>query len=258
MRAALIAPEQLLDVVQPFSDYHLVLTHRVIYNSRYCNWCRQRSKAGDWILLDNSAREKNGRSVPMKDITLAALLIRPSTVFLPDFMFDGEGSLDELENALRSPHVRTLRRFIPDLKFAAVVQGLDVSEWLECFDILNDTRNGIDVLGIPMLTTQLFGSRVECLAAIEKKIHKSKKRCHLLGVWHTSDLRTVCTESQFVFVNGVDTSKPVRLAMQGKTLDDWGAQTRNVGDLDRRHAVVDTELVERNCREFVEICKGGQ
>jgi len=253
MRAALISPTEFLNDIQPFSDYHLVLTHKVIFDHKYQEYYKWRSKQGDFIILDNSAAEKKGRSVPLKDVVLAALLIRPKVVFLPDYLFDSDRTLDELENALRSPHLRFMYRTIPDIKFAAVVQGIDPDDWLECFHILNDRNNGIDVLGIPMLTTYLFGSRYKALSKIAKRV---KKTCHLLGVWKGTPLSELKKEREFDFVMGVDTSKPVKLAVKGRTLEQWTSLEKDRDFIDRKHNSVDLDLLRENCEGFVELCKG--
>jgi len=251
MKAALISPTEFLHDIQPYSDYHLILTHKVIYDKQYCNFYAERSKAGDYILLDNSAAEKKGRSVPLKDVVLAAILTKPKVVFLPDYLLDSDRTLDELENALRSPHVRFLRRVMPDIKFAAVVQGIDANDWLECFHILNDSRNGIDVLGIPMLTTYLFGSRSIVLEQIKRKVRKS---CHLLGFWKGTPLDEIYKEKQYDFVMGIDTSKPVKLALQGKPLRSWLDIERDREFIDRSHNHFNSELLKENCKGFVEAC----
>lgn len=253
MKAALISPAEFLNEVQPYSNYHLVLTHRVIFDRKYCAFYKERSKAGDFLILDNSAAEKKGRSVPLKDVVLAALLIRPKVVVLPDYLFDSDRTLDELEDALRSPHLRFMYRTIPDIKFAAVVQGIDPDDWLECFHILNDRNNGIDILGIPMLTTYLFGSRYEALKKIAKRV---KKQCHLLGFWHGVPLEELKKEREFDFVMGVDTSKPVKLAVKGKSLDEWTTLEKDRDFIDRKHNDVNLELLRRNCEGFVNLCKG--
>jgi len=252
MRVALISPTEFLYQVQPYSDYHLVLTHKVIHSHKYQDFYRERSKAGDFIILDNSALENKAKSRPLKDVVLAAVLVRPSAVILPDYLFDSDRTLDELENALRSPALRFLRRVIPDIKLCAVIQGVDESDWLECFNILNDSRNGIDILGIPMLTTHLFGSRYEALRRISRRI---KKQVHLLGFWHDVPLEEIKREREFDFVLGVDTSKPVRLAVQGKDLSHWTELEKDREFIDKKHGGVDSELLRRNCEGFVELCK---
>ena len=252
MRAALISPVEFLNEVQPFSDYHLALTHRVIYDRRYQDFYRERSKKGDFIILDNSALENKAKSHPLKDVVLAAVLIKPSVVILPDFLFDSDRTLDELENALLSPQLRFMRRVIPDIKLCAVVQGVDKDDWLECFHILNDSKNGIDILGVPMLTTHLFGSRYEALRRISRRI---KKQVHLLGFWHDVPLEEIKREREFDFVTGVDTSKPVRLAIQGKDLSHWTELEKDREFIDRKHNSVDLDLLRRNCEEFVKLCK---
>jgi len=252
MRAALISPTQFLDQVQPFSDYHLLLTHKVIYDAKYRDFYTQRSKAGDFIILDNSAAEKGARSMPLKNIVLAAVLVKPNVVVMPDYLFDSRRTLTELENAFRSPQLKFMRRVLPDVKLSAVVQGVDTDDWLECFDILNSTRNGIDILCVPMLTAQLFGSRVEALEAIKRRV---KKPVHLLGFWHGIPLDEIKKEKEFDFVIGIDTSKPVKLAVQGKTLDEWLLLERDKEFVDKRHTYVDSALLEANCVGFVEACR---
>ena len=252
MRVALITPTEFLGEVQPFSDYHLVLTHRVIFDYKYQEYYRQRSKRGDYIVLDNSAAEKRGRSVPLKDVVLAACLIKPKVVVLPDYLFDSNRTLDELENALRSPQLRFLRRVIPDIKLCAVVQGIDEADWLECFYILNDRNNGIDHLGIPKITGQVFGRRLKALERIKKRI---KKPCHLFGVWWQSSLDEIRGEAQYDFVVGIDTPKPVRLAVAGLGLDRWSEVPRGKDFLERHYNGIDLDLLRANCEGFVELCK---
>jgi hypothetical protein len=251
MRSALIAPTSFLYDVQPFSDYHLVLSHKIIYDYQYQKFYHERSKAGDYILLDNSAAEKNGRSIPLKDVVLAAMLVKPSVVFLPDFMFDSMRTLEELENVFNSPHLRLMRRYLPETEIAVVVQGASPEDWMMCFNVLNSLP-GVDILGIPMLTTQVFGSRSKALELIKKKV---KKKCHLLGFWRDTPLEEIKKEREYDFVMGIDTAKPARLAVQGKGLSEWTSLERDKTFIDRDHNHVDKELLRRNCQEFVDLCK---
>ena len=251
MKAAIVAPTEFLPYTQSFSNYHLVLTHKVIYSSKYQEYYKARSKAGDYLILDNGAVEKNGHSVPMRDIVLAAILVKPTVIVLPDFLFDGERTLDEFENAVKSPSFQFLKRVQPDVKIAAVVQGVDQDEWYTSFEILNSLA-GLDMLGIPKVTGQTFGVRWKALDRISRKV---KKPCHLLGVWWQSTLDDLRREASYPFVVGVDTPKPVRLAAQGKDLSCWNELEHDRGFLDRKHdEPVDMELLKRNCQEFVEVC----
>lgn len=255
MRAALVSPTEYLNDVQPFSTYHLILAHKVIFDHRYQKFYAERSKAGDYIILDNGAVEKKGKSVPIKDIVTAAILTRPTVVVLPDFLFDGERTYDELINAVRSPGLKFLRRVHPNVKIAAVAQGLDEEEWVESFHILNTTE-GIDLIGIPKVTGQTFGVRWK---ALERIARHATKPCHLLGFWHKSTLEDLVHEASFPFVQGIDTPKPIRLAAVGKTLDDWAIfeQNHDRSFLDRMHnGSMDKELLRENCQRFVELCNG--
>jgi hypothetical protein len=135
----------------------------------------------------------------------------------------------------------------------AVPHGLDEGDWLECFDTLNELPYGIDVLGIPKITGQLFGARWKALDLIRKKV---KKPCHLLGVWWQTTLDDIRKESSYPFVVGIDTPKPIRLAVNGMGLDRWQEMPRGKDFVDRQHNGADLELVKKNCQEFVEVCKG--
>lgn len=253
MKAAIVSPVEYLRDVQPFSQYHLILTHMVLHSPKYQRFYRERSEAGDYIILDNGAVEKKGSSVPMRDIVTAAILTRPSVVVLPDFLFDGERTLDELENALRSPQFKWLYRACPNVKIAAVAQGLDEEEWVESFHILNELQ-GLDVIGIPKVTGHTFGARWKALDRIAKH---AKKPCHLLGFWHESTLEDLQHEASFPFAQGVDTPKPIRLAAAGKTLKEWNFPEHDRSFLERQHnGKMDMELLKANCQEFVELCRG--
>lgn len=252
MRAGLVSPTEYLNEVQPFSNYHLILTHKVIYDRKYQEFYAKRSKAGDYIILDNGAVEKKGSSVPMKDIVTAGILTKPTVVVLPDFLFDGDRTLNELETALRSPGLKFLRRVHPNVKIAAVAQGLDDEEWVESFHILNEL-DGLDLIGIPKVTGHIFGARWKALERIAKY---AKKPCHLLGFWHKATLEDLQHEASFKFVQGIDTPKPLRLAALGKTLKEWSFPEHDRSFLDRIHNhTIDLELLRQNCREFVELCE---
>ena len=255
MKAAIVSPVEYLSVIQPFSSYHLILTHKVIHEPKYQSFYRERSKAGDYIILDNGAVEKNGHSVSMRDIVTAAVLTKPSVVVLPDFLFDGHRTLDELENALKSPALHFLQRVHSEVKIAAVVQGVDEKEWFESFKILN-SMSEIDLLCVPKVTGQTFGVRWKALELIANKVSKP---CHLLGSWWESTLEDVKHEAEYSFVQGIDTPKPIRLAVQGKKLSQWNELEHDRSFLDRRHLeAVDIELLKANCQEFTEVCKNGK
>ncbi len=255
MRAALVSPTEYLDTIQPHSTYHLILAHKVIHDRQYQEFYAERSRAGDYIILDNGAVEKRGSSVPMKDIVLAAILTKPTVVVLPDFLFDGERTLDELENAIKSPGLKMLRKWHPSVKIAAVAQGLDEAEWVESFEILNGL-NGLDLIGIPKVTGQTFGVRWK---ALEKVAKHAKKPCHLLGFWHKSTLEDMVHETTFSCVQGIDTPKPIRLAALGKTLDAWNTLEHDRSFLDRSHnGQMDLGLLRENCQRFVEMCEHGR
>lgn len=253
MKCAFVSPVEFLSVVQPYSSYHLILVHKVIYERRYREFYRERSKAGDFVILDNGALEKKGHSAPLRDVVAAAMLVKPSVVVFPDHIFDSDGTLNELENAMRSPAVRWLKRVVPEVKFMAVPHGLDEDDWLKCFDTLNELPFGIDELGIPKVTGQLFGARWKALERIRKRV---RKPCHLLGVWWQTTLDDIRREASYPFVVGVDTPKPIRLAVHGMGLDRWQEMPRGKDFVDRSQGPVDVELLRRNCAEFAEVCKG--
>lgn len=256
MKTAFVSPSSYLDLVQPFSTYHLCLTHLVIHNHIYRKFYKARSQAGDYIILDNGAVEKSGKSVPIRDIVTATLLIHPSVVVLPDYLFDGPRTLREMETAMKSPGIRLLRenKSTQDIKIAVVVQGVDEQEWMHSFEVMN-SRNDVDLLCIPKVSAQTFGVRWKVLELIKSDVSKP---CHLLGSWWRSTLEDVQREASYGFVQGIDTPKPIRLAAQGKSLSQWNTLEHDRSFLERRHNGIDPELLAQNCKDFLEVCGGNK
>jgi len=54
---------------------------------------------------------------------------------------------------------------------------------------------------------------------------------------------------------GVDTSKPVRLAVHGRGLDQWTSLEKDRDFMERKHNSVNLSLLRQNCQDFVDLCR---
>jgi hypothetical protein len=93
---------------------------------------------------------------------------------------------------------------------------------------------------------------------LEKIRRRVRKPCHLFGVWWQDTLADVAKEAQFGFVQGVDTPKPIRLAVRGLGLGEWDKMPRGRDFVDSHVNGADLDLLRRNCEGFVRICGGVQ
>jgi len=201
-------------------------------------------------ILDNSAVESGAESVKWANLVCAVSMVRPNVVVLPDVMFDAEETMRRTLEVLDSPMLKVLKRLF-NVELLAVVQGSTPDIWLHCFEVFNSDER-IDYLGVPMLTTELFGRRSKALKAIEKSV---RKPCHLFGTWYSTPLRDVVEEAKYDFVMGVDSSKPIRLALEGRRIDDDGAVVdKHDKEYFYRKYDVDEDLLRYNCETFRRWC----
>lgn len=129
MKIANVAPPGLLEAVIPFDeDYHLILAEQVVTDERYRNFYLERSKAGQFIILDNGAYEYG--TTPSLDLLVsAAKQTRPTEVVLPDQMFGKNAAEKTVQMATEGS--RRLRQEGFE-SFMAVPHGEDISEWILC------------------------------------------------------------------------------------------------------------------------------
>jgi len=124
MKFAPIVPIEYLELAS-VSDYHMALAHLVLGVPKYAKYYRERSKAGDYVLLDNSLIEL-GRPVLPGDLVTAARMISPSEMVLPDTAESYSANEAAFQNAIRHEGLQKLR--MEGMSFMFVPHGRDLEE----------------------------------------------------------------------------------------------------------------------------------
>ena len=148
MRAAHIVPPALLDRYGTASEYHLILAHLVLQNDYYREFYRERSEAGDFIILDNGAFEFQ-TSISAQELFAAARFVQPSVIVLPDVLRDAEATYEATKDALRFWNgLRPELHFQNEPSFMVVPQGKDLEEWFACWKKLRFVGPYINIIGL--------------------------------------------------------------------------------------------------------------
>lgn len=222
IKVAVIAPIPLLTKYASQSDnYHLLLSN-LFHSPEYVNFYRERSEAGDFILLDNSAHEL-GHGEGFDELERKILQVQPSEVVVPDRLFFGE---DTLENAMEFiPQFRD--KFGQSIKLLGVPQGRTLEEWTDCLEGL--LKLGVNSIGISK-DYEVWPGGLQDLAwevdSVARQTHHLRDedvQIHMLG-WGR-DLHQITTFEQFnsestcSCIRGVDSAKPLVFAEAGINLN---------------------------------------
>jgi len=124
MKFAPIVPIAHLELAS-VSDYHMALAHLVLKYPAYATYYRERRKAGDFVLLDNSLIEL-GRPVHPNALVEAAQMISPSEIVLPDTAEGLDANTAAFQNAIRHEGMQKLR--MEGMRFMFVPHGRDLEE----------------------------------------------------------------------------------------------------------------------------------
>lgn len=216
MHVALISPTQhdLLNHYGRITHYHMALTHLVLEDDYYARFYRERSAAGDYVILDNSVIEL-GSSLTTDMLVEAGRKIRASEVILPDVLDDGEATVHQAMAGISA----LARKQGGGFKLMAVAQGKTIGEFLQCYRELASNRF-IDVVGIPKRASRLMpgtGRYPLLQHMLINKIIRQDKSHHLLGVWENPiEIKYL---SMYNWIRGVDSVIPFWAASQGLRFD---------------------------------------
>lgn len=256
MRAAVICPTSMLGWLQyKFQPtFHMVLAQVYLQDYKYAKFFKIRRLLGDFLLLDQGAAEL-GAAVCDEALIGVVRQLRPQLVVAPDVLHDGPETVRRTE-AFLLKYRETLYKY--GTAVMAVPQGHTCEECLDTFELFN-SRSGVDWLGISKFHHLKFDGRHNFLAAIAKL--KVQRPCHLLGV--QDQIGGLLQEKDFPFVKSTDTAKPVKLGLQGLSLEEEGQRVK-VQDFFSTpkppEAVL--EAVERNITQYLALTgkqeKGGE
>jgi len=190
------------------TDLDFVLAHRVLEDEGYARFHRNRRAARE-LILDNSLHEL-GASLPIADLLRAAQLVRADYVISPDRFGD------------------------PDWTIEQYWQLQEAAEGAFCLGVVlhgqtEDERRSFlqDVNSADMLCLPYRANRLAWYEESREYIHDWWFRIHLLGVNTLDELRSFAAHSKKktgsqsrVARWSVDTSKPIKLGIDGRRIDD--------------------------------------
>lgn len=123
----IICPTRYLGDFAFQSPYHLVLTHKVFEDPGYCDFYRDRSRAGDFITLDNSSFEVGDGVYTEKDLYEAAQLVGAHEIMAPEEYLSSTLTYHKV-----AAFVEFFQRKILKVKIFATLHGKTMNEiaWL--------------------------------------------------------------------------------------------------------------------------------
>lgn len=143
MKTCLICPvPSLRDYVDEKCTHHLLLAHLLLVPG-YVEFYRERAERGDYIILDNGAKEM-GTGLSMKSVLAGAKLVGAKEVVLTDVRFKSRETTEAAETELdwmMSPNGRRAYEEAGHPKLMIVPQGKTVSQWLDCLKFLTQIVN---------------------------------------------------------------------------------------------------------------------
>jgi len=204
MKFCFITPIPDLERFAISSNFHLVLVHIAKVSPKYHRFYRNRSKAGDYVILDNGAWERD-ISVSSDELLDMAKEMKAKEVVAPDKLYD------------KNETIKMTRDFLsivpPKLKVQAVPQGQTVQEWKECFNEL--TKLQVDVIGLSKAPKYKSSRTERALYCLKEKPNITY---HLLGLDNPLELTNpIYKNPQF---RSIDSKIAFKYGAQGLCLRD--------------------------------------
>lgn len=170
---------------------HLLLAHQVLKDEKYVNYYLERKRAGDYIILDNSAFEF-GKAIPTDLLKQAIQISKPDEFVLPDTLFEKGETIKRSLNFIKTFKSNSI-------KFMGVVQGKTLEEWLSCYEYFSKYPSiysiGLGAIYSPKTvfdnkdTDRVISGREFLInKLIESNILNPNKPHHLLGLGDSGHL----------------------------------------------------------------------
>lgn len=178
-----ITPISYLEQFATMSKRHLVLAHLVDSSLTYSNFYRDRSLAGDYIMMDNSAYELHEPYSPDRLIDLANQC-GAHAIVLPDYPFQAaQVTIDAAEEFAPQFKAAGFHTF-----FVPQSQRGDLDDWLRAYDYAAESKLidiiGMSILGIPNALPAIDPAyaRVVMAAMLKDRGQFANKAHHFLGL----------------------------------------------------------------------------
>lgn len=211
-----ITPTSYLEDYATASKTHLVLAHLVDVDDVYAAFYKQRSEAGDFIMMDNSAYELKEPYAPEKLITLAQKC-GAQYVVLPDYPFQS-----------CQKTIEAAKEFIPSFKGAGlgtffVPQSTvgDLEDWMAGYrwaaqhpdiDII-----GMSILGVPNAIPHIepaYARVVMTQILKDRGMFAQNKHHHYLGL-NAGPALEIPSLLRMGVLDTIDSSNPVWMGILG-------------------------------------------
>lgn len=232
MKVALIAPRDLLEFAER-GDMHFI----VPANARI-TFFRPLEK---YKMLDNGTYEA-GKPVEIEELFTLARQMHANEIVLPDILRDKKATMRLTIEALEHSKPK-------GLKYAAVPQGKDPEEFIECYHHFS-VQDEIDVLCFPIWLQKHFNARPMIINYLMKKKLFAPKQHHLIGLDSFGELYCYTPG----LIRSVDTSLPFSAGMRRIVLSDcvtYKGPRVNLAGCDPRSR--QRECIDKNITRLLEV-----
>lgn len=158
MDLALECPTDLLQEIQPLTDFYFALTHLVLSDPDYAEYYRDHKDR--LLILDNSTNEL-GEPCSIDDILKAAELTKPHIIVPPDYLCDMNKTVEDVR-IFKKVGWEDERFILP------VIQGSTVKECYKCADKYIDM--GFTQCAVPYDPTCTKEDTIQRMAGQRKRI----------------------------------------------------------------------------------------
>lgn len=211
-----IAPTAYLEQYATQSNRHLVLAHLVAKDPNYAEFYRNRSAAGDFIIMDNGAFELGGSYAPDKLIRLG-LECGADAIVLPDYPFQPTAvtveAAEKWGSVVKDAGFYTM--FVPQSEVG------EKDDWMSGYVWAGQNGDidiiGMSILGIPNAIPHIpraYARVVMTEILIEQGLFAHNKYHHYLGLNAGPTLEIPPLLARGV-LNSLDSSNPVWMAILG-------------------------------------------
>lgn len=199
---------------------HLLLSH-LLDTEEYFQFYHDRRRAGDYLILDNSAHE-HGKGQSIEVLVEQSCDLWAQEAVLPDVLFDCQGTIESTTEALEYLTTNSISPLAAS-SWMMVPQGGTFSEWIHCLGSLvqmfrrakfkNPSVLRYPVIGISKDYSEKFENFEECIAAALSFGYP----VHLLG-WPKPLATLRWAARRWPQIRSTDSGRPFTFAFAGVKL----------------------------------------
>jgi len=184
----------------PYALAHLLMAGTEHYESTYAKFYRAKLQTAEFSILDNSCYEL-GEPIDSHTLYMLGEEYKPTHIVVPDMYQNMAGTVASVFR-----HIKEYGKASTP-KFFAVIQGVTMREYTECFDEFVKEES-IDIIGVNFRTLSDGKSRQDFLKHLLDAGKFGLKKIHLLGCENASEFLEYDKEIMDK-VHSVDTSAPI-------------------------------------------------